>query len=63
LFFSRPALGKSAPVFLLVAQICNLLYRGFVIGKLYDDLPRSKVTTPSRIQFGDTADYKSALRA
>src|SRR2546427_10522564 len=40
----------------IVAQICNLLYRGFPIRNRPDG------RTSCRIQFGDTADCKSALR-
>ena len=44
-----------------VAQICNLLYRGFAIRWLR---PRRTTLPPPalrRMQFGDTADSKSAL--
>jgi hypothetical protein len=40
----------------LVAQVSNLLYRGFLIRKRYD------VSTGSRLEVGDTAGWKPALR-
>ena len=44
-----------------VAQICNLLYRGFAICGPPRVQRGAVKTTPCRMQFGDTADYKSAL--
>jgi hypothetical protein len=45
-----------------VAQNCILLYRGFAIRRPWPDRTTRRRTAPSRIQFGDTADFKSALR-
>src|SRR4051812_30683777 len=45
-----------------VAQICNLLYRRFLICCAFDDSAATGVRTLCRMQFGDTADCKSALR-
>ncbi len=44
-----------------VAQNCILLYRGFVIRWPRWDRTISPRPQPSRMQFGDTADCKSAL--
>src|SRR5947207_210201 len=45
-----------------VAQICNLLYRRFVIGRRPNFPAIQGYRTASRVQLCDTADYKSALR-
>jgi len=45
-----------------VAQNCILLYRGFSIRRLIELPTPSPSPTPCRMQFGDTADCKSALR-
>ena len=45
-----------------VAQSYTLLYRGFAIRQVWRPPGASAMATPCRIQFGDTADYKSALR-
>jgi hypothetical protein len=46
-----------------VAQICNLLYRRFAIGWVPDFSSASERFAACRMQFCDTADYKSALRS
>ena len=46
----------------VVAQICNLPYRRFVIGKTSESSSATARPTCRRMQFCDTADYKSALR-
>jgi hypothetical protein len=45
-----------------VAQSCTLPYRRFSIGKTFKGQTRGEALTLRRIQFCDTADYKSALR-
>jgi hypothetical protein len=45
-----------------VAQNCILPYRGFVIRWPQPNRTPPENTTFRRMQFGDTADYKSALR-
>src|SRR5437016_7366402 len=45
-----------------VAQIFNLLYRRFSTCGRANLAGRSRVRTPCRLQIGDTADCKSALR-
>jgi hypothetical protein len=40
----------------VVAQVSNLLYRGFPIRRRYN------VSTASRLEVGDTAGWKPALR-
>ena len=47
---------------LLVAQIFNLPYRRFGIGRASVELNASDGADVRRMQFCDTADYKSALR-
>ena len=46
-----------------VAQICNLLYRRFLICTMRDLSPVLTDRAFCRMQFGDTAHCKSALRA
>ena len=46
----------------VVAQICNLLYRGFETRRPSETRGRRECSTRCRLQIGDTADYKSALR-
>src|ERR1041385_2007413 len=45
-----------------VAQICNLLFRRFAIGCAWTGRERPDVAPRRRMQFCETADYKSALR-
>ncbi len=58
----------SGPVFAArldnatVAQSCTLLYRRFSICQAWQVRTASPVATRCRMQFGDTADYKSALQ-
>ena len=53
---------QRGPTATEVAQNCILLYRGFVIRWPQPDRTTSPLRQPRRMQFGDTADYKSALR-
>jgi hypothetical protein len=46
-----------------VAQSCTLPYRGFSIRLLWKAVMALPLSTACRMQFGDTADYKSALQA
>ena len=43
-------------------QIGHLLYPGFAICRTRQFVARGQWDPPCRMQFGDTADYKSALR-
>ena len=45
-----------------VAQVCNLPYRGFAIRRMFTFPASADISARSRIQFGDTADWKSALQ-
>ena len=45
-----------------VTQICNLLYRGFPIRRAWPGSTPGSIPAPGRMQFGDTADFKSALQ-
>ncbi len=45
-----------------VAQIFNLPYRGFAIRETFTFLAGADIAVPSRMEFGDTADWKSAPR-
>src|SRR5438552_15318471 len=62
----RCIFGRVLPTFVKgfvsakrVAQICNLLYRRFVIGSASEYTAAPHVGEPSRLQTCDTADYKS----
>ena len=46
----------------IVAQICNLLYRRIAFCESRIFVRQSRKRTLCRLQIGDTADYKSALR-
>jgi len=45
-----------------VAQIFNLLYRGFATRRASDSLAHGLISTGYRLQIGDTAGCKPALR-
>ena len=60
LFFHAKAQRGGAAT--KVAQNCILPYRGFAIRWPWPTPKRSRLAAPCRMQFGDTADYKSALR-
>ena len=44
-----------------VAQVSNLLYRRFPIGRMFRDSPRSNACGAGGLEIRDTADWKSAL--
>jgi hypothetical protein len=46
----------------IVAQICNLPYRRFVIGRASESSSPLALAGKLQNEFCDTADYKSALR-
>jgi hypothetical protein len=46
-----------------VAQTSSLLYRGLSACRAQDEFPRPKASLTCRLQVGDIADWKSALRA
>src|SRR6476660_9372046 len=54
--------GFQATYVFSVAQICNLLYRRIAFCGASAVTMRSNFRTLCRLQIGDTADYKSALR-
>src|SRR5436190_24156667 len=56
------AIAKLTSVARLVAQVCNLLYRRFAIGRPSKTSSPAAFRTPCRLQTCDTADSKSALR-
>src|SRR3990172_8908484 len=59
---SPPSKRSATALARLVAQIFNLLYRRFVIGSRRNARGGSELSSAGRMQFCDTADFKSALR-
>jgi hypothetical protein len=55
-------LAMTESIRALVAQTSSLLYRGFPIRWCREHSGASAVAEPGRMEFGDTADWKSALR-
>ena len=58
----NPNPKSEIPCGFRVAQICNLLYRRFAIGRAFNSSKTLVLATLCRMQFCDTADCKSALR-
>src|SRR5437667_12621718 len=57
-----PVMGQSCPAQTLVAQVSNLLYRGFPIRRRRETPVSHRSPAVSRLEVGDTADWKSALQ-
>src|SRR5881275_2305811 len=55
-------MGQSCPAQTLVAQVSNLLYRGFPIRRRRETPVSHRSPAVSRLEVGDTADWKSALQ-
>src|SRR5438552_13865957 len=59
---NHPVMGQSCPAQTLVAQVSNRLYRGFPIRRRRETLVSHRSPAVSRLEVGDTADWKSALQ-
>src|SRR5439155_2188570 len=55
-------MGQSCPAQTLVAQVSNLPYRGFPIRRRRETPVSQRSPAVSRLEVGDTADWRSALQ-